>query len=228
MLGATFVFGGLIGILLGWPRHVYWEMPNWRGYPDWFPLPLPQGFHWAIMYAVTTACVCIVTIAVIQIITDFWLVRARVRPLAHDFPSPGLWATLKIGLPVAPVLGLILGSLTGYIIGLLSVTLDGVFFGLVMGTWVTLTTLQCLGGDACRHQISIRLTLSRCDLLPMRSRQFFDYAVDCLLMRRVGKAYSFTHRTLQDFFAELYKSDRPLSRFELDVAAAQRLMPMDD
>ena len=67
------------------------------------------------------------------------------------------------------------------------------FFGLLTFLWY--------GGVDTLNHLVLRLTLNGRRELPFRSRPFFDHAVDCILLRRVGGGYVFVHRLLLEYFA---------------------------
>jgi hypothetical protein len=51
----------------------------------------------------------------------------------------------------------------------------------------------------------MRMILVRDNLIPWRYARFFDYCADRVFLRKVGSGYIFVHRTLLDYFAELWK-----------------------
>jgi hypothetical protein len=53
-----------------------------------------------------------------------------------------------------------------------------------------------------RHYV-IRWLLARHCIFPWRAQAFLDDATTRILLRRVGGGYSFIHRRLQDYFADL-------------------------
>ena len=69
----------------------------------------------------------------------------------------------------------------------------GLFFGLAHG-----------GGAVIKHCI-LRLILSLYNHIPWYYARFLDYAVDRILLRKVGGGYIFIHRSLQSYFASLYQ-----------------------
>lgn len=71
--------------------------------------------------------------------------------------------------------------------GLLFTPLFALFFGL---------------GAAIQHYI-LRFWLWRTRTFPWKGQQFPDYAVICILLRRVGGDYSFAHHLLLDYLADL-------------------------
>ncbi len=58
------------------------------------------------------------------------------------------------------------------------------------------------GLAALRHSI-LCLLLQRAGVVPRHYVRFLDEAASCILLRKVGGGYSFVHRLLLDYFAEL-------------------------
>jgi serine/threonine protein kinase len=67
----------------------------------------------------------------------------------------------------------------------------------------TLLIYLLTGGLAVLRHFIIRLLLSRSHTFPWRAPQFLDDATARFLLRRVGGGYSFTHRLLLDYFADV-------------------------
>ena len=59
------------------------------------------------------------------------------------------------------------------------------------------------GGRACIEHLALRLLLWRARHIPLNYPRFLDYAVEHILLRKVGGGYIFIHRLLQDYFASL-------------------------
>jgi hypothetical protein len=93
-----------------------------------------------------------------------------------------------------------------------SIGLKGVLgFGLsyvLSVTWIWLlagtVVMWILSGGltVLRHYV-IRWLLARHHTFPFRAQAFLDDATARILLRRVGGGYSFIHRRLQDYFADL-------------------------
>ncbi len=96
-------------------------------------------------------------------------------------------AALLTGLPLVLTGNLLLGLF----VGLLFALLVGVFSGL--GT----------GGLAYIQHIALKVLLWHSRSIPWNYPQFLDYAVERILLRKVGGGYIFIHRLLLDYFASL-------------------------
>jgi hypothetical protein len=149
-------------------------------------------------YAAAAAVGGVVTLVAITAISKL-VPRAPRRSMAANFPSPGLRATLRIGVPVALAIGLLAGLAAGLLLAWIITSLQGLRFGIVIAICAALFALGCLGGFALIQQMRIRLVLHWADLMPIRGRRFLDYATQCLFLRRPGETYIFAHRLLQEF-----------------------------
>ncbi|NKQ34211.1 MAG: hypothetical protein HF973_01195 [Chloroflexi bacterium] len=56
--------------------------------------------------------------------------------------------------------------------------------------------------DVIKH-LSVRLLLWRTRRVPLHYARLLDCAADCVLLQKVGGGYTFRHRLLQEYFAEL-------------------------
>jgi len=79
--------------------------------------------------------------------------------------------------------------------------------GIVIG-WVRLAGIFDVDFvDLTLGFVAVRLALWRTGYFPLHSSSFLDYAVERMLLRKVGNRYIFLHRTLLDYFASLPSSD---------------------
>jgi GTPase SAR1 family protein len=103
----------------------------------------------------------------------------------------GLLSTLSFGLFGGLLAGLVFGlpdwTLAWLLLGLLGGLLGGLIFGL---------------GAVLQHYL-LRFWLWRSRLFPLKAVPFLEDATARILLRRVGGGYSFTHRLLLDYFADL-------------------------
>jgi NACHT domain len=123
--------------------------------------------------------------------------------LREDIASPndGMRRTRRTavlgGLPIALPFGLLTAGLYGIAasptIGIVAGLHTTIAFWIMAGLWAG-------GRDYLRH-LSIRALLWRARLAPWRYARFLDYAVDRLLLQRVGAGYQFMHPLLLDYFA---------------------------
>lgn len=113
----------------------------------------------------------------------------------HLTPNEGIRRSAKIGLVRGLPLGLIMGIYRWMIIGPIN--------GLALGLFGTL--LSGLQGGllvVVRHFV-LRIWLWRTEVFPWNAPRFLDDARARILLRRIGGGYSFTHRLLLDYFADL-------------------------
>jgi hypothetical protein len=140
----------------------------------------------------------------------FGLSGRRLPDRLSQTPNEGVWRSGKNGF-----VGLVIGQ-----VAVLSVGLVGwVSFGLVAGQYagVTIATPIALcvelfvvlfitlnsGLAAFVKHFFLRIFLSQWGDLPWDLVPFLDEAVERLLLRKVGGSYTFVHRLLLDYFAEL-------------------------
>jgi GTPase SAR1 family protein len=108
----------------------------------------------------------------------------------------GVLVGALLGVLVVWLVGGLVGGLVGVLLFWLVVVLVGVlvvWLLVVLGFWL---------GVVVQHFI-LRLWLWGTGLFPWNAHQFLDDAVARILLRRVGRGYTFTHSLLQDFFTDL-------------------------
>lgn len=120
-----------------------------------------------------------------------------------EVPSPRVRAALQVSIMVAPLIGLVAGTLAWLVLTLLLDTDDGKL-ALLIGLSVTTYAFICLGCHAFFEQLSIRRTLHRAELFPFPAKPVLDYATRCLFLHKVGDGYIFAHQSLLDFFDALH------------------------
>jgi hypothetical protein len=220
----------------GWPSRLL----NWRiglflwlhDYTEEFPrggtvAVLVIALAWGLLIGwVYTLGAALAGLAALTAATALVPLVGRVPPRnsALNFPSPGLRTAITIGALISPVVGGLAGGLAGLILTWAVSPGAGTKFGLVTAICVTLFTLGCAGGFAFLEQFRIRLALHWADLMPMQPQAFFTYATRCLFLRRSGGSYLFFHRSMQEFFANLYP-DESKEASEPDPHRVKALMP---
>lgn len=107
----------------------------------------------------------------------------------------GLLAGLFAGFPVGLFIGLLLGILIAPIFGLFEGTFYWLFTGLLIGLIFGL-------GAFIQHYI-LRFWIACSGVFPLKAIPFLEDATARILLRRVGGGYSFSHRLLMDYFADL-------------------------
>ncbi len=65
------------------------------------------------------------------------------------------------------------------------------------------------GGWAVLRHFVLRWLLHRNDVFPWHAQDFLNNATACILLQRVGGGYSFIHRLLLEYFANLYDGNAP-------------------
>jgi hypothetical protein len=118
-------------------------------------------------------------------------------------PNEGIRRSMKNGLFVGLLFGLGGGLLVGLFVGLLFGLLVGLESGLLFGLLVGLESGLGGGLQATLQHYLLRFWLWRSHLFPWKAVPFLEDATARNLLRRVGGRYSFTHRLLLDYFADL-------------------------
>jgi hypothetical protein len=115
----------------------------------------------------------------------------------------GIIITLLTGLPIGIGNGMAWNTFFTYsrwgkeclIIGVSSGMTIGIAFGLTFGLF--------FGGLAFIQHFILRFILYKSGCIPYNLVRFLDYAVDRILLRKVGGGYIFIHRLLLEYFAAL-------------------------
>ena len=141
------------------------------------------------------------------------LIFALVGGVSHEMvseqkivtPNQGIRSSFRNSI----VLGLITGLITGIGIGLPQVLGSGphlgLVFGLIFGLAIGLNFWARHGGTACILHALLRVCLWRASYAPLNYPRFLDFAVEHILLRKVGGGYIFVHRLLQEHFAASYE-----------------------
>ena len=113
------------------------------------------------------------------------------------FPNEGIRRSLIYGL----LLLLFVGLLTEFVMvfGLSSNWLDNLPFALLFGLLIG----QPFGLSAALRHYTLRFWLARTHAFPLNAVPFLVDATKRNLLRRVGGGYSFTHRLLLEYLADL-------------------------
>ena len=113
-------------------------------------------------------------------------------------PNQGIRRSAQNALVVGLGSGLLGGLIFGLTSGLTSGPTNRLVFGLINGL--------INGGKACFMHLLLRFFLVRNGSMPWNYLAFLDSATECLFTRKVGGGYTFIHRTLMEYFAELHTS----------------------
>jgi len=151
--------------------------------------------HRGAMFGMTTALLALVL---------FIAIGGFTGGLREDIASPNdgmrrtrrtaVLGSLPIALPFGLLTAVLYGTAANPTVGLVAGLHTTIAFWIVAGLWAG-------GRDYLRH-LSIRALLWRARLAPWRYARFLDYAVDRLLLQRVGAGYQFMHPLLLDYFAQ--------------------------
>jgi DNA polymerase III delta prime subunit len=125
----------------------------------------------------------------------FGLLRKQLSERLIRTPNEGIQRSVKNGLVVGLAGGLIVGLVGHLDTGLVGRLVGGLFIGLYIGLVLGL-------GAAIQHYI-LRFWLAHSAVFPWRAVPFLEDATTRILLRRVGGGYSFAHRLLLDYFADL-------------------------
>ena len=141
------------------------------------------------------------------------LTFALISGLSHDLISKQKIITpnqgIRNSLSNSTFIGLATGFMTGIGIGLPQIFSAGFHLGLLygfnFGFAIGLLFWARNGGIACILHTILRVCLRQANYAPLNYPQFLDFAVEHILLRRVGGGYIFIHRLLQEHFAALYE-----------------------
>jgi hypothetical protein len=189
-------------------------------------LGLPHGFFLTLAYGAVTI-LAVFSVVVLKYRVTTWRMKSPPRDLTSDFPSPMLRFYLRrCALPLSSRSGVLSGVVAGLLVAWWTAPHLGLLFGLGTSFCVFFFIYSCYGGSALFEQAGIRLALRRADLLPIPSRRFLDYAVQCLFLQQAGGGYMFVHRSLQEFFSSLCPPDEDYyPHNEPDLDLVQALIP---
>jgi hypothetical protein len=124
------------------------------------------------------------------------------------FPKEGIHSSQKNGLFVGLLGGLACGLVfvlaCGLALGLFGVPRFGLTLSLFGGLFGGLSSGLLLGLTASVQYYILRFWLTRSGIFPWLAIPFLEDATTRILLRRVGRGYSFAHRLLLDYFADAY------------------------
>jgi eukaryotic-like serine/threonine-protein kinase len=118
-------------------------------------------------------------------------------------PNEGVWRSARYGVLFGIVGGCTVGLTIGLTLGLLVSPAVGIATGLSNAISAGEIIGLRIGGFAWLHHMTIRLILWRSRCIPWDYLRFLDYAVDLVLLQRVGGGYAFPHRVLLEHFASV-------------------------
>src|SRR6266516_1812150 len=112
------------------------------------------------------------------------------------------WESLRHNLVRSFVNGLLIGLIYGGLMGLLyNAWILQISIGAGIGLGIGLDFWMRSGGDAFILHALLRVCLWQAKFIPWNYPRFLDFAVEHILLRRVGGGYIFIHRLLPDYLA---------------------------
>jgi len=123
-------------------------------------------------------------------------------------PNQGIRRSARSSLLVGSVGmtlgGVIAGLLGGINAGQMQNLMQLLGTGLILGLLIGLVSGLRVGGIACIQHMVLRWLLREANALPWHAQSFLDDATARILLRRIRGSYSFVHRLLLDYFADLH------------------------
>ncbi|MBV9712860.1 MAG: NACHT domain-containing protein [Ktedonobacteraceae bacterium] len=122
----------------------------------------------------------------------------------HITPNQGIHRSIKNSLFLGGMNAIMAGLFIGMIFRLFGYSIDAmVVYGLISGSSTFLVIGLRTGGYAWLQHALLRFLLWNAGYAPLNYPDFLDFAVERILLRRVGGGYIFIHRILLDYFAGL-------------------------
>jgi transcriptional regulator with XRE-family HTH domain len=122
----------------------------------------------------------------------------------HITPNQGIHRSVRNSLFLGGMNASIAGLFVGLIFMLFGYSLDAmVVYGVISALSTFLITGLRTGGYAWIQHVLLRIFLWKAHNAPLNYPDFLDFAVERILLRRVGGGYIFIHRILLDYFAGL-------------------------
>lgn len=118
-------------------------------------------------------------------------------------PNEGIQRSLKRGLSLCLIIGLLAGIAVGLISGLIRGLAFGLEVGLISGLLAGLIGGLSGGLATALEHYTLRFWLWQLGLFPWNAVSFLENATARNLLQRVGGGYSFIHRLLLDYFADI-------------------------
>lgn len=168
-------------------------------------LGLPNGWLPAVGYA-GAAAVAVLAAVWLSLGYAVTIIEVPARRHRAELPSPKVRATLRVGVLIAPLIGLFAGGLSWLVLALFP-GVDAGPFALLAGIGATSYALTYFGFYALVEQIMIRRVLRNTGLFPLPARPLLDHATRCMFLHKVGDGYIFAHQSLLDFFTGLNSPD---------------------
>ncbi|GHO94420.1 hypothetical protein KSF_044680 [Reticulibacter mediterranei] len=205
-LGAGMVLGLAYGLLTG----LYWEV---KQYPV---MPGLRVFIPCLLFGLSLGLVLGLLIVLTRGVSHGRLKQQPKRP------NQGIWNSLQYSLLLGGGSFLLFGLFFGIFYGVLLYQIfhffnvpyseyngyfprdSGLVIGFADGLAVGAFFWLNKGGTACVLHLVLRLLLWSGDYAPWNYPRFLDYAVEHILLRRVGGGYTFFHKLVQEHFVWLY------------------------
>lgn len=110
-------------------------------------------------------------------------------------PNEGMRIAARSGLKASALLFIVPTLLVGIAVNPMSGLFTGILYGMFAGTLHGFS-------DLLKHVV-LRFLLWMGQRTPPNYAHFLDCAADCILLRKIGGGYTFRHRLLQEYFANL-------------------------
>lgn len=168
------------------------------------------GVRYGLIYGVIIGVIVGVTGVLASLLNSGWSSdMLDANRLFH--PNQGIRRSIInaafTGVLFAPVGGILSGIVCGIVFGsignLSGWLILGTGFALVFGILIGFEFAMIDGGIAWIEHYLLRWLLWRSGCIPANYVRFLDYAVDHVLLRKVGAGYIFAHRMLLDYFASV-------------------------
>jgi transcriptional regulator with XRE-family HTH domain len=168
------------------------------------------GLRYGLFYGLMVGIIIGTTIMLTQILTSGWSSsilpgHQRIRPNWGITRSArnSLLAALLSGPPGGMMSGGAIALSFKVVAGLAGWQILGLGFALILGIEFTVQIALAYGSIAVLEHYVLRWYLWRFGDMPLNYVAFLDYAVERILLRRVGGDYMFSHRLLLEYFSSL-------------------------
>ena len=171
---------------------------------------ISYGLPYGVVFGLITGFITGMTSILTAILTRGWE-SAEISD-KHQFTHPNegihlsmhhaLFASLIFG----PIGGLASGVMSGVAFALAGVAgwpILAMGFSIVFAVLLALYFFLHNGGIAVISHYILRWYIYWAGSLPLSVVPFFDYAAECILLRKVGGGYIFAHRLLLEYFTSL-------------------------
>jgi eukaryotic-like serine/threonine-protein kinase len=127
-------------------------------------------------------------------------------------PNQGTWNAFSNSTRLAFILGLASGLIFYIFYSFIRFKVgytqplrlkNGLLYGISDGLTIAILSWPISGGLTCIRHFILRILLWQAGCMPWNYPRFLDYAYERILLQKVGGGYSFIHKLLQEYFADL-------------------------